>query len=44
MKPEKDEDHDIHAEKWTFAYVMIVLANLLFAFVFYIISSIYGGD
>jgi hypothetical protein len=44
MGSEKQEPKSLYSKKWNMAYVMVIVANLLFAVIFYIISDIYGGN
>lgn len=44
MEVEDDSKKDIQADKWRLAYILVIVINLLFAFMFYIISSVYGGN
>ncbi|MDP5076704.1 MAG: hypothetical protein NWQ09_01990 [Nonlabens sp.] len=44
MEHEKKLPQRTNSKKWTTAYIMVIAANLVFAVIFYIISSIYGGN
>lgn len=33
-----------NTRKWNMVYVLLIVANLLFAVVFYILSAVYGGN
>jgi len=44
MDSKKQEPKGLYSKKWNTAYAMIIIANLLFAIIFYVISGRYGGN
>ncbi len=44
MDKKDEKEKDIQADRWRQAYILVIIINLLFAFIFYIVSSVYGGN